>query len=177
MPALPPAAREVITARLRLRPFRTVDAPAYAAIRAKPEVMRFMPGGGAARAALAAQDAPRLVAGFAACWEDPGYGPWAVEDRATGALLGHCGLRLLPDLVGETEILYLLDSAAWGRGLAAEGAAAARDFGLRTLGLPRLVAYALPENLASVAVMRRIGMREEGPCEAFGLQVVRYAIP
>jgi RimJ/RimL family protein N-acetyltransferase len=169
--------RTALTPRLRLRPFRPGDAAAYARVRAKPEVMRFMPGGGAARCARAAEEAPGIVARFAALWDEVGYGPWAAEDRATGALLGHCGLRLLPELGGETEILYLLDSAAWGRGLATEGAAAARDHGLGALGLPRLVAYALPENAASVRVMERIGMRPEGPCRAFGLDAVRYAIP
>ncbi|WP_135468356.1 GNAT family N-acetyltransferase [Crenalkalicoccus roseus] len=169
-------ARSVLTARLRLRPFRPEDAPAYAAIRARPEVVRFLPGG-EALAARAAEDAPRLVARFAAQWEAVGYGPWAVEERETGRLLGHCGLRLLPELGGETEILYLLDSTVWGRGLASEGAAAARDYGLGRLGLTRLVAYALPENAASVRVLRRIGMREEGPARAFGLNALRYAIP
>nr|WP_264185663.1 GNAT family N-acetyltransferase [Roseicella aerolata] len=159
-----------------MRPFHPRDVAAYARIRARPEVMRFLPGG-AARAATAAADTPGLVARFAALWEEVGYGPWAMEERATGLLLGHCGLRLLPELGGETEILYLLDRPHWGRGLATEAAVAARDFGLGCLGLPRLVAYALPENVASLRVMQRIGMRPEGPCEAFGLQAVRYALP
>jgi [ribosomal protein S5]-alanine N-acetyltransferase len=167
----------VLTPRLRLRRFRLEDAAAYAAIRSDPEVMRFLPGGGAARAARAAEEAPAAVAAFATAWDEVGYGPWAVEERATGRLIGHAGLRLLPELGGETEILYLLERAAWGRGLASEAAAAARDAGLGPLGLGRLVAYALPANAASLAVMRKIGMREEGPCEAFGLQAVRYAVP
>jgi RimJ/RimL family protein N-acetyltransferase len=171
------APRVVLTPRLRLRPFRAADAPAYARICAKPEVMRHMPGGGEARAARAGREAPEAVARFAALWEEVGYGPWAVEDRATGALLGHAGLRLLPDLGGETEILYLLDSACWGRGLATEAAAAARDAGLGPLGLDRLVAYAAPGNRASTRVMEKIGMRFEGPARAFGLDAVRYVIP
>lgn len=169
------ASREIATARLLLRPFRPGDAPAYAAIRAKPEVMRFMPGG-IARCATAEADAARLVADFAAQWQRIGYGPWAVEDRASGALLGHLGLRQLPELGGETEVLYLLDSAAWGRGFATEGALAARDVGFGALRLTRLVGYALAENAASRRVLARIGMREEGPVEVFGLTAVRHVM-
>ena len=113
---------------------------------------------------------------FAAQWDRVGYGPWAAVEAATGVLLGHLGLRLLPELGGETEILYMLDSAAWGRGLATEGARAARDFGFGRLGLPRLIALAVPENRASTQVMERVGMRPDGMVEAFGLGAVRYAM-
>ena len=57
----------------------------------------------------------------------------------SGALIGHVGLRLLDEMNGETEILYMLDSAYWGRGLATEGALAARDYGFDQLKLKRLM--------------------------------------
>ncbi|WP_237216322.1 GNAT family N-acetyltransferase [Falsiroseomonas oryziterrae] len=169
------APREVATARLLLRPFRPEDAAAYGAIRAKPEVMRFMPGG-IARCATAESDAPRLVADFARQWETRGFGPWAVEDRATGALIGHLGLRLLPELGGETEVLYLLDSTAWGRGLATEGALAARDEAFGRLGIARLVGYAMEANIASRRVLEKIGMRPEGVVKVFGVEAVRHVL-
>ena len=165
----------VTTARLRLRPFAAGDVDAYAAIRADPEVMRHMPGG-AARAARAAEDAARIVPGFAAAWRDVGYGPWAVEDRTTGGLLGHGGLRLLPELGGETEILYLLARAAWGRGLATEIALAARDVGRLRFGLPLLAGYAAPANLASCRVLEKAGLVFEREVEVFGLAARRHAL-
>lgn len=165
------------TARLRLRPFREGDVAAYAAIRAKPEVVRFLPGG-AESAARAHEIANRTVTGFAQLWRgDPGYGPWAVTERSSGRLIGHLGLRQLPELAGETEVLYLLDSSAWGRGYATEGAAAARDYGFGALGLARLIALALPDNAASLRVLEKIGMRREpGLITAFGLEVVRCVL-
>lgn len=168
-------ARTVKTARLLLRPFAPSDIPAYAAIRAKPEVMRFLPGG-EARAATARQDAEQLVPRFAALWDEVGYGPWAAVDRASGALLGHIGLRRLPEFADETEVLYTLDSAVWGRGLATEGAMAARDYAWRVLGFRRLIGLVLPSNAASLGVLERIGMRREGFVEAFGLKLVRCAV-
>lgn len=167
----------VETARLRLRPFRPGDEAAYAAIRAKPEVARYLPGGEAG-AAKAEETAARLVPAFAAMWEGPpGYGPWAAEAKEDGALIGHLGLRLLPDFGGRTELLYALDPAAQGRGYAAEGARAALAYGFGTLGLQEVVALALPENAASLRVMERVGMtRAPGLVEAFGLEVAMATI-
>ncbi|MBR0662371.1 GNAT family N-acetyltransferase [Neoroseomonas oryzicola] len=163
------------TARLRLRPFVEADIPAYAAIRADPEVMRHMPGG-MARATVADADAARLVPDFAADWPRFGYGPWAVEDRATGVLLGHGGLRALPDHGNETEILYMLARAAWGRGLASEIAAAARDLAFGSLGLASVVGYAAPANFASRRVLEKTGLAFVGEVVIFGIVTRRYVL-
>ena len=163
------------TDRLVLRPFETIDTGAYAAVRAKAEVVRYLPGGEEA-ALRAGEIAARTVQTFASLWGDqdgPGYGPWAMIDRQSGALIGHVGLRLLDEMNGETEILYMLDSAYWGRGLATEGALAARDYGFDRLRLNRLIALALPENKASQKVMQKIGMTQApGLVDAFGLRLV-----
>ena len=161
------------TDRLILRPFREDDIPDYAAIRRKPGVTRFLPSQTddpeeSDRRAVATLEA------FIAAWEDPGYGPWAVVEKV-GGLIGHLGLRHVPQQ-GVTEVLYLLDPAAQGRGLATEGAQAALDWGFGTLGLERIVAWALPENVASLAVMARLGMqRTTGLVTVFGLQAVEYS--
>lgn len=160
------------TRRLVLRPFAASDVPAYAAIRAKPEVVAAL-AGGAAAAARAPADAARLVSAWAGA--RPGGAPWAVEAWDGGRLLGHLGLRPLPELGGETELLYMLDSAVWGRGLATEGAAAALRAAFGPLGLRRVIALARPENAASLAVMRKLGMRREGEVQVFGVRAVRCA--
>ncbi len=163
------------TDHLTLRPFAPDDVAAYAAIRAKPEVVRYLPGGPES-AATARTDAERLVPMFIAAWREPGYGPWAVIERASERLIGHAGLRHLPELGGETEILYMLDSARWGRGYATEAARAARDYGFGVLGLDRLIAMALPGNTGSIRVMQKLGMAADGPFEAFGITGVRYIL-
>ena len=164
----------VETERLDLRPFAADDVDWYAAIRAKPEVVRHLPGG-EPTAARARPIAEATVPHFAALWREVGYGPWAVIERDSGRPSGHAGVRLLSEL-GETEILYMLDTPAWGRGYATEAARAARDFAFEVLRLPRLVAYAAPENAASRHVLEKVGMTLEGLFPAFGLEVVRYGI-
>jgi RimJ/RimL family protein N-acetyltransferase/catechol 2,3-dioxygenase-like lactoylglutathione lyase family enzyme len=166
----------VETQRLILRPFEPGDVAAYATIRAKSHVVRFLPGG-PERAQQAREVAERLVPEWARAWrEGVGYGPWAAIDRASGRLLGHLGLRHLPELEGATEILYMLDDRAWGKGIATEGATAARDFAFARLALPRVMAMALPGNIGSVRVMEHIGLRYDGMVEAFGVTGIRFAM-
>ena len=59
---------------------------------------------------------------------------------------------------------------------ATEGGQAAVGFARDRLGLSRLVAFALPENGASIAVMRRLGFRHDGEQSIFGLNAVRYVL-
>jgi RimJ/RimL family protein N-acetyltransferase len=169
--------RAVRTARLLLRPFRPGDLPAYTAIRSDPETARFLPGG-TAGAVEAPERARRMVDLWGAgAWENGGYAPWAVEHVENGGrLIGHLGMRYLPE-IGETELLYLLERAAWGKGFATEGARAAIAFARDRLGLAQLVALADPENAASVAVMLRCGFVHEGPIRIFVIDGIRYRLP
>ena len=79
------------------------------------------------------------------------------------------------DELNEIEILYALERAAWGRGLATEAGRAALAFGFGEVRLARIIAVAHPENRASRAVMEKLGMRYEGYLEVFG--AVLYALP
>jgi ribosomal-protein-alanine N-acetyltransferase len=163
---------QIRTARLTLRGFTRDDLPRWnASLFADPEVIRYLPVDGALGddALAGAYERGR------AHWEAHGYGLWAVCDGSTGALMGHCGLRLL-DAVGETELYYALGRAHWGLGYTTEAARPAMDFGFDVAGLTRIVAYAVPENRASTNVMRKLGMVFEAEVDIFGLHCARYAI-
>ncbi len=163
------------TGRLRLRPFEAADGPAYRAIRRKPGVTRFLPSH-TEDPAEAARRADATLAAFRAAWERDGYGPWAAVERATGRLVGHLGLRYLPEF-GETELLFLIDPDAQGRGYASEGGRAALAHGFDRLALAQVAAFVLPENAASIAVLARLGMtRSAGLVHAFGLEALRFAM-
>ena len=168
------SAPELRTPRLLLRPFRLADLAACTAIRADPTNVRFLPGGAEA-AERASEKARDIVERWdAVAWVD-GYAPWAVERLDDARLIGHLGLRFIPEL-GETELLYLVDRPYWGLGLATEGARAAIDFARTQLGLEYLLALADAENTASIAVMRRCGFEFEGSVRVFGLTAGRYGL-
>ncbi len=166
---------EIETSRLRLRRFVAQDADAYDDIRRRPAVARFLPSFRGADDAEIRARTLATMASFQQHWSEHGYGPWAAIDTERARLVGHCGLRFLPEH-GETEILYAFDDAVWGRGLATEGAIAARDYGFAVLKLPRLIALLVPENRGSMRVVEKLGMRPDGSSTFLGNPVLRYAL-
>jgi RimJ/RimL family protein N-acetyltransferase len=94
-----------------------------------------------------------------------GFGFWAAELKAERRIIGLIGLVVVkPDalpLGPAVEMGWRLAPETWGTGLATEGAAAARDWGFANLDIDELIAFTARSNLASQAVMRKIGMRPD----------------
>jgi len=112
-------------------------------------------------------------------WLLRGFGAFAVEDRATRAVLGFACLNMEPG-DREPELGYFFLPQAEGRGLAFEATAALRDWAIAN-GLPSLVSYTDPANTRSNALAARLGARRDLAAEsAFigtegeGVQVWRH---
>ncbi|MBM3490553.1 MAG: GNAT family N-acetyltransferase [Alphaproteobacteria bacterium] len=148
------------TPRLRLLPLDEADREPLARLFADPEVTRFLPQLAAANLDAARALASQRIERYAAQWRTQGLAPWALRLRQDGALVGWCGLRATPEF-DAVEMVWLVARAHWGRGLAAEAARAALDYGFMRRGLPRLIALILPGNSASVRLAERLGMRYE----------------
>lgn len=162
---------EIETARLRLRQFRPDDLEPLSAMRADREVMRYIGNG----EPHDRETTRAYLERNRACWEQHGFGRWAVEFKDERTFAGWCGLALL-DNTEEVEIGYGVAREYWGRGLITEAGRASLHYGFSTLGLPRIVAVALPENIASRRVMEKLGMKYVRPAFFYGVDVVYYAI-
>lgn len=143
------------TERLCLRQFRPDDLDALARIYADPATTRYLLGGPRPRA-----QTERRLQEITVHWDSHGFGLWAVVDGQTDRLIGACGLRHIEE-IADVELHYVLARSAWGQGLAREAAYAALGDGFRRIGLPRVIAFALPDNKASLRVMEKLGMRFE----------------
>jgi ribosomal-protein-alanine N-acetyltransferase len=162
------------TPRLRLRPFTEADGPSHLALYQDPEVTRQLGGGPFVGDQIAARSR-RAVEKFVRHWAEKGYGVFAVEDLRTGRFLGQCGLNTIDEL-GEIEILYALERAVWGQGLATEAARSAVAYGFDEVGLSRIVAVTRPEHARSRHVLEKLGMRYERDVDVFGIRAVLYAL-
>ena len=144
------------TERLLLRSMQAEDIPALVALWMDPDATRFM-GGPRERAFLEQNFADDL-----ANHTPPVYDLWPVVEQASGQIIGNCGL-LDKEVEGVTEIelVYVLAPAYWGQGYATEMSRALVGYAASRLALPRLIALIAPDNAASAAVARRVGMTHE----------------
>ncbi|MFI1995704.1 GNAT family N-acetyltransferase [Actinoplanes sp. NPDC020271] len=71
-------------------------------------------------------------------------------------------VRLGLDGVKAAKLGYAVRAELWGRGLATDAARTIIEFGFTRLGLHRISAAIGPDNAASVAVAKRLGMAYEG---------------
>jgi len=159
------------TERLVLRPFRESDLDAYAAMKADPEVIRYL---GQARPGSRA-DSWREMALLIGHWQLRGYGLWAVEEKGTGAFVGRIGLWN-PEGWPGLEVGWTLARAHWGQGFATEGGRASLDYAFDQLSADHVVSVIQPDNAASIRVAQKLGERFERKSEVSGHPVLIYGI-
>ncbi len=164
------------TERLVLRGFVDADLQAFTDLRADPEVIRFMPGG-EVLAPFAREIALGRIKRYRKEWAR-GFGVWAIEQQATGAVIGYAGLEPGEgsDPSHEAELMYVLARSAWGQGHGREAARACLDFAFDRLNLERVTAMTAQENVASRRVLEAIGMRVMGLVEYNGFQVLSFEL-
>jgi RimJ/RimL family protein N-acetyltransferase len=95
---------------------------------------------------------------------DPDHRDWCgrlIIRLADGAVVGRCGFHGPPWAVGRAEIGYTVLPAWRGQGFATEAAAALVAWGFDQ-GEATVFATVAPANLASLAVVRKLGFVETG---------------
>ena len=159
------------TERLVLRMFRESDTDAYAEMVGDPEVMRFLGGGQPVPRA----EAWRNMAMVLGHWHLRGYGMWAVEEQASGELVGRVGCWR-PEGWPGLEVGWTLRRRFWGRGYATEAARASVAYAFEALDQTRVISLIAPENVNSIRVAERLGEKPEGEWDVFGTKVIIYAV-
>ena len=147
----------IITERLLLRKFTPEDENAYAQVMTNSNVYRYLGTG---------QPIPKdAILRSMQAWNSTfghGMGVYAVEEKNSGKLIGHCGVRGLPD--GRKEILYAFCETVWGKGYATEAGKAV----LENHDFRPLIAVSYPQNEGSIRVIKKLGFRHLGQEEMFG---------
>lgn len=143
------------TPRLILRDFQQEDLHQLAPILAKPQVMEFSPTG-----ILSVSQVQAKIDSFITSYKEFGFGKWAVIFKESNKLIGYCGIAVEQiDKVDEREIGYRLDPEFWGRGLATEAASTTIQYGFEQLKFPYILGIVERENVASVRVLEKLGMK------------------
>ena len=159
------------TERLRLRPFRDDDLDDYAELCADPEVTRWLPIGRPVRR----EAAWRVMALYVGHWLLRGSGQWVVEEKETSAFVGRAGFCEPPGWPG-FELAGAQLRRFWGRGYALEVGRALLRYAFTVLGKDRVISCILPENLAAIRVVERLGETLQGPTQIEGKELLVYGI-
>lgn len=147
------------TERLILREFRADDLDAHAATLGDSEVMRFIGGKPMTR-----EDSWRRLCSGVGSWQLIGIGPWAVERKSDGRMVGHCGFfefqrDMQPSIRGEPEMGWIFDRSVHGQGVAFEACARALLWADEMLGAQSYPAIISLENVASMKLAERLGFK------------------
>ena len=170
---------ELRTARLLLREWEASDLAHFAALNADARVMELLLG------PMSRSESDALAQRMRARFEELGFGWWAVEAPGRASFVGALGLsapRFSAPFTPCVEIGWRFAAEHWGQGYATEAARAVLRFGFEDMGLREIVAFTVPHNRRSRAVMERLGMtrREEDdfdhPLVERGHPLVRHVL-
>lgn len=95
--------------------------------------------------------------------EDPIFA-LAVARKADRKVIGSCGFAPIRDS-GDIQIYYAFSTEYWGQGLATEASCKLLSYMFSELGIERAFVFASPENPASSAVAKKLGMNYKGTAE------------
>ena len=176
------------SARLTLRRIAPDDLPFFTRIHAIADVVRYT-GHGLPRSA---EESRQWLRSTLASYDEFELGQLAVVRKSDGALLGRCGLS---DFVMEStaygqglargwfsrtqapaglqlryecELGYTFDTAAWGQGYASEAATCVFAYARDVRRIPRVISVIRTDNVRSLRLAQRCGLRQEGQVEVVG---------
>jgi len=151
--------------RLGYREFEPHDGEVLYRLNSDPEVIRYT--GDPPFADI--DEARAFILGYER-YRLHGYGRWAVIHKSDQAFLGWAGLNLIDD---EVDLGYRFFRSFWGQGFATEAARACIEYGFGKLNLSHIIARSLPENVASLKVLEKVGMQFKGQGTCKGLEGAR----
>lgn len=120
-------------------------------------------------------EAWRRLAANVGHWVLCGYGPWAIEEKATGDFVGRAGMWRRETWPGP-EAVWALTPDKRGRGFATEAAGAVIHFAFETMGLEQVPSIIDPVNAPSIHVAERVGQIHTGDLMRKGTRRLVYTI-
>jgi RimJ/RimL family protein N-acetyltransferase len=166
---------ELITKRLRLRPWTDDDVDATLAIFGQREVARWLTP--ALPRVVDRDDMRRLLARWITEHDEAGrpLGHWAIEILDSRLVIGAVALLPLPPGCTDLEIGWQITPSAWGHGYGAEAGHAVAHQAFAN-GVSEVFAVVRSGNTRGVAAARRVGMEwvgETGKYYGLTLQIYR----
>lgn len=142
------------TPRLVLRRFTEADAPLILELNSDPEVLLYLHE----RSLRDVEDSRQVIRDIILPQYEKNLGRWAVHTKENNEFVGWCGLKDRPE-INETDLGYRFKKSAWGKGYATEAAEHTLVYGFKKINLREITGRAHIDNIGSLKVLEKIGMR------------------
>ncbi len=130
--------------------FSTEDAVGFYELNLDPQVMQYTGDQPFSSVAQAQQ----FIADYNH-YTDYGFGRWSVYRKVDLSYVGFCGLRYL-EKTQEVDIGFRIARKFWGRGVATKVATETLRLGFEQYSLEKIVARTMQNNVASIAVLKKL---------------------
>lgn len=160
--------QRIETERLVLRMFREDDWRGMHEHYSNAECTRFTLG-----RALSEGESWRMTSTLAGHWLLRGYGPYALEEKATGEMVGTAGLWYPTDFP-EREIKWAVNPRHWRKGYASEAARAVLRMARETYPDDPPISFIHRDNEASIRVALSVGAVLESEMDFRGARFAVY---
>ena len=182
--------------RLLLRRITRDDYEFFARLHATLEVVRYIMNGQPRSA-----EESRAWVDRAAMYPRANLGFLAVVRKSDGRMIGRCGLSELVveamaapgairrgwfqraqaptdvELLETPDLGYTFEPASWGHGYATEAARCVFDYARANLTWPRIVSVIRPDNVRSLRVAERSGLRRDGQLDIMEQVMEQFVWP
>jgi RimJ/RimL family protein N-acetyltransferase len=146
------------TQRLKLRPVKPEDAEFYFHLMTSPKWLQFIGD----RHLKSREDAAIYIEHkMLPAWDKNGFGSFTVIRREDDEKIGTCGLFVREELKG-VDLGFAFLSQYEGQGYAYEATSKIKEVAFEVFHLSALLAIALPDNTASLKLLKKLGFRQVG---------------
>ena len=146
------------TERLILRKMTPADAEAVFTYASDPEVTRYVIWD----THRTIEDSESFLHSTVERYKNAEAADWGIVRKENGRFIGGCGIVGWDLDHARAEMGYVLSREYWGQGLMPEAVRAMISFGFERMGLNRIEARCMTENVASARVMEKAGVTYEG---------------
>ncbi|WP_134203998.1 GNAT family N-acetyltransferase [Pedobacter suwonensis] len=147
------------TERLILRELMPADAEGMFELNSDPDVHRYLGN----KPVTSIEQSIAEIEFIRKQYVENGIGRWAVIEKTSGNFLGWSGLKLITETtnnhINYYDLGYRFSKRFWGKGYATETAMAVIDYGFTELKLNEIIGIADINNLGSIHVLEKVGLR------------------
>lgn len=161
---------ELLTSRLRLRPIDRNDGSRLLQLSSNPNVMKHINGGKTLSEKEIEVDLQNRLDALTDV-----FGYWMIESLEEKDFIGWVALKKL-EQTEKTELGYRLLEEHWGKGYASEAASELLKYAFLRLHLKEVVAVALEENVRSLRVLEKLGMKYKKKGRFYGFNCCYYEL-